>query len=69
MAQQLKARLRACFDDEAGQDLVEYALVAALIGVAATMFLHTLSGIIGSAFNSVGNGLANGTGGGNTVSQ
>lgn len=69
MMHQLNARLRTCFEDDDGQDLVEYALVAALIGVAATMFLHTLSGIIGSTFNSIGNGMVNGTGGGSAISQ
>lgn len=42
---------------ESGQDLIEYALVAALIGLAAVAALNTLSGDIKGLFNSVGNTL------------
>ena len=45
--------------DESGQDLIEYALVAALIGLGAVVAMTGLSGKIGNAFNSVGNSLAN----------
>jgi len=44
-------------DDESGQDLIEYALVAALIGLAAVSTLKGLSGKIGNSFNSIGNDL------------
>lgn len=40
--------------DESGQDLIEYALVAALIGLGATAAMGTLATTIGSAFGSVG---------------
>lgn len=43
--------------DESGQDLIEYALVAALIGLGATAAMSTLAGTIGSAFASVGTSL------------
>jgi pilus assembly protein Flp/PilA len=43
--------------DESGQDLIEYALVAALIALGATAAMTTLSGSIGSAFSSVGSKL------------
>ncbi|SNS26298.1 Flp pilus assembly protein, pilin Flp [Granulicella rosea] len=43
--------------DESGQDLIEYALVAALIGVGAIIALRGLSTKIASAFTSVGNNL------------
>ena len=36
------ARLHVWFDDE-GQDLVEYALLAGLVGVAAALFAPELS--------------------------
>lgn len=39
---------------EAGQDLVEYALVVALIAVGATAGMHTLANDINAAFTSVG---------------
>jgi len=45
--------LRDLRQDESGQDLIEYALVAALIALAAVASLKTVgTGIIG-AFNSV----------------
>jgi pilus assembly protein Flp/PilA len=40
-----------------GQDLVEYALVVALIAFAATAGMHTLASDINSAFVSIGNQL------------
>jgi pilus assembly protein Flp/PilA len=40
--------------EESGQDLIEYALVAALIGLGATAAMGTLASTIGSAFGSVG---------------
>jgi pilus assembly protein Flp/PilA len=40
-----------------GQDLVEYALVVALIAFAATSGMKTLAGDINSAFNRVGSEL------------
>ena len=43
--------------DESGQDLVEYALVLALIALAATVSMKTLATTIGNAFTSVGNKL------------
>lgn len=45
--------------DETGQDLIEYALIAGLIGLAAVATMSGLSTKIKQAFNSVGNGLTN----------
>jgi pilus assembly protein Flp/PilA len=45
--------------DESGQDLIEYALVAGLIGVGAVVAMTSLSGKISNAFNSVGSQLTN----------
>lgn len=45
--------------DESGQDLIEYALVAALVGLGAVAAMRTLSNNIGKTFNSVGNSLTN----------
>ncbi len=43
--------------DESGQDLIEYALVAGLIGLGAITAMGNLSNSIGSAFSSVGSKL------------
>ena len=43
--------------DESGQDLIEYALVAALIGLGATAGMRVLATTIGSAFTSIGSRL------------
>jgi len=45
--------------DESGQDLIEYALVAGLIGLGAVVAMTGLSGKIGTAFNTIGNNLTN----------
>lgn len=47
--------------DESGQDLIEYALVAGLIGLAAVVAMGSLGTKISSAFNSVGSQLTNAT--------
>ena len=44
----------AFIGDASGQDLVEYALVLALIALAATVSMKTLATNIGTAFTSVG---------------
>jgi pilus assembly protein Flp/PilA len=40
--------------EESGQDLIEYALVAALVGLGAVASMRTLSTSIGNAFTSIG---------------
>jgi pilus assembly protein Flp/PilA len=40
--------------DEAGQDLIEYALLAALIGLGATTAIKGLGTKIASAFTTIG---------------
>jgi pilus assembly protein Flp/PilA len=42
------------FRETHGQDLIEYALVAALIALAATAGMTTLAGKINTAFTSIG---------------
>ena len=44
--------------DDEGQDLVEYALVVALIALAATVGMNALAGKINGAFTSVGTKLS-----------
>jgi pilus assembly protein Flp/PilA len=45
--------------DESGQDLIEYALVAAIIALGATAAMTTLAGSITAAFTKVGTSLTN----------
>lgn len=45
--------------EESGQDLIEYALVAALVGLGAVAAMRGLANNIGNTFNSVGNSLTN----------
>jgi pilus assembly protein Flp/PilA len=49
----------AFVNDESGQDLIEYALVAGLIGLGAVVAMSGLATKIGTAFSSVGNQLTN----------
>ncbi|HET9406620.1 MAG TPA: Flp family type IVb pilin [Candidatus Sulfotelmatobacter sp.] len=44
--------------DEAGQGLVEYALILALIAFAAVVAMQTLAGDINNAFTGIGGVLA-----------
>jgi len=51
--------LKNLIRDEQGQDLIEYALVAGLIGVGAVISMSSLTSKIRTAFNAVGNQLTN----------
>ena len=42
------------FKDEQGQDLIEYTLVAALIGFAAIAGMGTLASNLNDAFSKIG---------------
>ncbi len=53
----LKALFIRLVQEESGQDLIEYALVAALIALGALVGMKTLANDIGNAFNSVGSTL------------
>ncbi|MGP8260406.1 MAG: Flp family type IVb pilin [Acidobacteriaceae bacterium] len=55
----IKQVFASVMKDESGQDLIEYALVAGLIGLGAVVAMTGLSGKIGNAFNSVGTSLTN----------
>lgn len=52
-----KQMLARLLHDESGQDLIEYALVAALIALGAITSMKTLAGDIGTAFSGVGTSL------------
>jgi pilus assembly protein Flp/PilA len=45
--------------EESGQDLIEYALVAALVGLGAVTAMKGLGTSITNAFNGVGTSLTN----------
>jgi pilus assembly protein Flp/PilA len=55
----LKHALSGVLSDESGQDLIEYALVAALIALGATAAMNTLATTISTAFTTVGTKLTN----------
>ncbi len=44
--------------DESGQDLIEYALVAAIIALAAVAAMSALASNISNAFSAVGSKLS-----------
>ena len=46
--------LKSTVMEEHGQDLVEYALVVALIALAATAGMKTLASDLSAAFSSIG---------------
>jgi pilus assembly protein Flp/PilA len=45
--------LKNLIRDEAGQDLIEYALVAALIGLGAVAAMGTLKTAVSNAFSNI----------------
>jgi pilus assembly protein Flp/PilA len=54
--------LRGLHKDESGQDLIEYALVAALIAFAAVAAMQTLASNINNAFSIIGSKLSSSLG-------
>jgi pilus assembly protein Flp/PilA len=48
--------------EDDGQDLIEYALVAAIIGLAAVAAMSTLASNINNAFSAVGSRLSSAVG-------
>jgi pilus assembly protein Flp/PilA len=51
-------QLRNLISDEQGQDLIEYALVVALIALAATAGMKTVANDINLAFSNIGTKLS-----------
>ena len=47
--------LARLWKDESGQDLVEYALVAACVGLASVTGIHGIAAVISSSINVVVN--------------
>jgi pilus assembly protein Flp/PilA len=58
----LAVRIQNLLNREEGQDLIEYALVVALVALAATAGMTTLAGDINKAFTSIGTTLTGYTG-------
>ena len=56
-----KQILHNLMKDESGQDLIEYALVAALIGLGAVASITSLKNTISNTFNNIGTQLTNAT--------
>ena len=55
----MKHQIKKFMSDESGQDLIEYALVAALVGLGSVAAMNGLANAIGNTFNGVGNSLSN----------
>jgi len=53
----MKQLLTNLVAEESGQDLIEYALVAALVGLGCIASMQNLAASIGNAFAGVGNAL------------
>jgi len=50
--------LKTLVADDSGQDLIEYALVAALVGLGAVASMRGLANSIGTTFNGIGTALS-----------
>jgi pilus assembly protein Flp/PilA len=50
--------LKKLIAEDSGQDLIEYALVAALVGLGAVASMKGLANSISTAFSGVGNALS-----------
>ena len=55
----MKQFIKNLVTEDSGQDLIEYALVAALVGLGAVTSMKGLATSIGTAFNGVGTALTN----------
>jgi pilus assembly protein Flp/PilA len=53
----LSVKIQGMLSREEGQDLIEYALVVALIAFAATAGMNTLAQDINNAFKNIGSSL------------
>ena len=53
----MKELLKNLMTEESGQDLIEYALVAALVGLGSVTAMGSLANSIANTFNTIGNEL------------
>jgi len=54
----MKTLIHSFHRDESGQDLIEYALVAALVGFACVAGMDAMAGKINQAFSTIGSKLS-----------
>jgi len=54
----LTSTLRAFATDESGQDLVEYALIAGLVGLGVIASLKSVTTNVGTVFTTIGTTLS-----------
>ena len=57
----IKQILTNLMKEDSGQDLIEYALVAALVGLGCVGSISSLTNSIGNSFNGVSSALTNAT--------
>jgi pilus assembly protein Flp/PilA len=57
----MKQLLKKLATEDSGQDLIEYALVAALVGLGAVASITALKNSISNTFITIGNQLATST--------
>jgi pilus assembly protein Flp/PilA len=55
----MKQLVKKLIVEESGQDLIEYALVAALVGLGSVASMNSLANSIANTFAGVGNSLTN----------
>jgi len=55
----MKQLLKKLATEDSGQDLIEYALVAALVGLGAVASITALKNSISNTFDSIGTQLSN----------
>jgi len=55
--QKVKVLLHTLLVEEGGQDLIEYALIAALIGLGAVAGMSALANQLNTVFNTIGSKL------------
>ena len=53
----IQSVLAGLLRDESGQDLIEYSLMSALVGLAAVAAIKTLAITVATSFNTVGSKL------------
>jgi pilus assembly protein Flp/PilA len=53
----MKHLFKSLIEEESGQDLIEYALVAALVGLGSIASMKGLANSISNTFNSIGTAL------------
>ena len=57
----VKRLLKKLVKEDSGQDLIEYALVAALVGLGSVAAIGGLTNSLKNSFNAIGSGLASST--------